>query len=137
MAQASWNDIVAWKAALLEGSRQDIDEYVAAKEAFFVSYGEFLSGEYDGEIYETLERVAKTEGRGDLAEVSAKIRANFDVYREDFKTMQVTWRFSRGNAAAPFASSAIAASGRPILASLPFRTCTPTWVPTRISITPS
>ncbi len=86
--KASWNDIVAWKAALLEGSRQDIDEYVAAKEAFFVSYGEFLSGEYDGEIYETLERVAKTEGRGDLAEVSAKIRANFDVYREDFKTMQ-------------------------------------------------
>lgn len=81
--QSVYSDLHDWKAALLSGERNDHDGYFAARASFFADYGEFLSGGYDTEIYETLERVAAATGEGQWQDMSASIRKNFDIYRQD------------------------------------------------------
>ena len=84
--RANWADIQKWKAGLLEGSRDDYDAYLAARASFFADYGQFLDGGYDTEIYETFDRVAAATGNAQYAELKARIKGNFDIYRSDYKT---------------------------------------------------
>lgn len=84
--RANWADLQKWKEGLLEGSRADYDAYLAARASFFADYGQFLDGGYDTEIYETLDRVAQATGNAQYAEYKAQIKANFDIYRSDYKT---------------------------------------------------
>ncbi len=84
--KASWAEVKNWKEDLLYGRRSDVASYVAAKEEFFSSYGEFLSGDFENEIYDTFERVTAATGEDSYADVRERIRANFAVYREDFAT---------------------------------------------------
>lgn len=83
--RASWRDIAAWKKGLLDGERDDYDAYFAAKRDFFAAYGEFLSGGYDGEIYDTLAKYQTMTGNTQFSETSDIIRRNFDIYRSDYK----------------------------------------------------
>jgi adenylate cyclase len=83
--RASWRDILAWKVGLLDGTRDDYDAYFAAKKDFFASYAEFLSGGFDAEIYDTLEKYASTTGNAQFAETADIIRKNFDIYRSDYE----------------------------------------------------
>jgi adenylate cyclase len=85
---ASWRDLVTWKNALLDGEREDYDEYFTAKKDFFSSYGEFLSGGYDVEIYDTLAKYESISGNSQFAETSAIIKKNFDIYRSDYAVWQ-------------------------------------------------
>lgn len=86
--KASWGDIQKWKEALLFGERSDVASYVAAKDEFFVSYGEFLTGDFEKEIHDTFDRVAAATGDNSHAETKERIRANFAVYRADYATRQ-------------------------------------------------
>ncbi len=100
--KASWSDIQKWKQDLLYGRRSDVASYVAAKEEFFSSYGEFLAGDYENEIYETFDRVTAATGADAYAETKERIRANFAVYREDFATRQEHMARLRGECEGSF-----------------------------------
>lgn len=80
---SSWRDLDAWKQGLLAGERSDFDEYFAGKRDFFDSYGQFLEGGYDTEIYDTFDRVSQATGDASYAEMKESIRNNFGVYRND------------------------------------------------------
>ncbi len=82
--RGSWKDIVSWKAALLEGGRDDFSAYFEARRAFFSDYGEFLSGGFDTEIYETVERVIDAGGDPALRDFEETVRSNFNVYNEQY-----------------------------------------------------
>jgi len=81
---SSWGDLKAWKQGLLNGERSDYDGYFTGKREFFDSYGQFLEGGYDTEIYETIDRVIAATGDGSRKEVKESIRNNFAVYREEY-----------------------------------------------------
>ncbi len=83
--KGSWKDLAAWKAALLEGSREDFDGYFAARKDFFDNYGQFLEGGFDTEIYDTIDRVIAAGGDPSLKEFSDTVRVNFTVYNEQYK----------------------------------------------------
>ncbi len=90
--QAVYRDLHDWKLALLSEERNDHDDYFAARASFFSDYGEFLSGGYDTEIYETLERIADATGEDEWREMSGNIRKNFEVYRQDLATYNEQYR---------------------------------------------
>lgn len=76
------NDLESWKEGLLSGQRDDFDAYFAAKRGFFDSYGKFLSGGYDEEIYAALATFSKFSGDNRYADMKKRIRTNFGIYRE-------------------------------------------------------
>lgn len=82
--RGAWKDILVWKTALLDGSRDDFDAYFAARKDFFDNYGQFLSGGFDTEISETIERVIEAGGDPSLRDFENTVRNNFKVYAEQY-----------------------------------------------------
>jgi len=82
--QNRYHELAAWRQGLLDGTRDDSDAWFAGRKAFFDDYGEFLSGGYDAEIYDTFDRVSAATGDARYAKLKADIKANFDVYRNDY-----------------------------------------------------
>lgn len=83
--RASWKDLAAWKVSLLDGERDDFSAYFDARKEFFDNYGQFLSGGYDTEIYDTVERVIAAGGDPALRDFEETVKANFTVYNDQYK----------------------------------------------------
>lgn len=81
----SYKALGAWKQSLMDGTRDDYDAYFASRKDFFAKYGQFLDGGYDTEIYDTFERIAASSGDKKYLEYEASVRANFEIYRTDYK----------------------------------------------------
>ncbi len=83
-----WRELEGWKAALMMGERDDYEDYRSAKKDFFAAYNEYLTGGYDTEIYDTLERFASMTQDDRYRGIRDDIEKNFEVYREDLKVHQ-------------------------------------------------
>jgi len=77
-----YRDLERWKHGLMEGSREDFDEYFTARTEFFNMYGEFLDGGFDTEIYEAIARIREITGDESYDELLDRLRSNFDSYRQ-------------------------------------------------------
>lgn len=81
-----YRDLERWKNGLMEGQRDDFDDYFQSRTEFFEMYGEFLDGGFDTEIYETISRVRERTGDASYDELIDRLRSNFDSYRLVYRT---------------------------------------------------
>jgi adenylate cyclase len=82
---SSYRDLSVWKQGLLDGTRSDYDAYFTARTGFFSSYGKFLDGGYDTEIYATFDDYTKLSGDTLYAIMKSEIQNYFDIYRKEYK----------------------------------------------------
>ncbi|ULQ59586.1 CHASE2 domain-containing protein [Brucepastera parasyntrophica] len=85
---AEYHDLQIWKQQLLENSRSDYFRYLSSRQDFFLSYGEFLDGGFDSEIYETFDYFAGITGNARYTILSENIQNNFEFYRQVYNAYQ-------------------------------------------------
>jgi len=116
----NWKELLAWKTALLETQRDDYDDYFAARASFFDDYGQFLTGGFDTEIYDTVERVIAAGGDESLRTFEDTVKANFKVYNDQYAEYMEYTKVLRETCAGAFAVIGNSATGTSDLGNNPF-----------------
>ena len=81
-----YDEIEKMKNELIEGTRDDFDEYFEMRNAFYEDIGAFITDGFDQEIYDTFDAIREASGDPDLyRDIQEDIAKYFSVFDEDYK----------------------------------------------------
>ncbi len=84
---AMYSEIEQMKEDLLEGVSEDFDGYFNLRKSFYHDIGEFITGGFDTEIYDTLDMIREANEDPELyRDIQDSIENYFSVFAEDYKT---------------------------------------------------